>query len=584
MWGVVNCFKNMEKKDLLKNTVSLVVLGILLVVPSIIHAASLGFSPSIISRTIGSTFSVTIYVSSADRAMNAASGVISFPTDKLEVVSVSKTNSVMNLWVEEPTFSNVQGTVNFEGIALNPGYIGDHGIIITLTFRTKSEGQANVHFSSGSILANDGAGTDILEDLGIASFLIQGRASEAPDTSPSTNTTSDSTSTITSVTHSDQARWYSNNTPEFSWDLPDDALEVRTLIGKSSTGVPTVRYSPPVNRKKVDALPDGIYYFSLQIRTAKGWGGVERYRVNIDSTPPSPFTITFPHGNKGWEPQPVILFNTTDSGSGISKYDVKIGNGGPTRVAPSATSNPYPLPPQYPGTYAITVTAIDEAGNTRSATEDFTIEAIDAPVVTHYQDEIESGDIMKVRGTTYPDSNVSILIKDKNEVVSEEYTKSNSSGDWSVVVVKRLDPGVYTFTARVIDGRGAKSNETDPLTIIVNSKFLTNLINLVLNYLSAVILVFLVLVGVVGGGAFLWYRSLGIVRRLRRESREAEKVLEKSFHILRKDVSEHITRLKTAKSKRKLSSEEIEFLERFEEELAEANDIITKEVQDISHS
>jgi len=71
---------------------------------------------------------------------------------------------------------------------------------------------------------------------------------------------------------------------------------------------------------------------------------------------------------------------------------------------------------------------------------------------------------------------------------------------------------------------------------------------------------------------------------LRREGREAEKILEKSFNILRKDINEHVIRLKAVKSKRELTSEEIAFLEKFEEELTEAKDIITKEVEDISHS
>ena len=66
--------------------------------------------------------------------MNAASGVISFPADKLEVVSLSKTGSVFTLWVQEPSFSNSAGTINFEGIVLNPGFIGAAGKTPTIKF------------------------------------------------------------------------------------------------------------------------------------------------------------------------------------------------------------------------------------------------------------------------------------------------------------------------------------------------------------------------------------------------------------------------------------------------------------------
>lgn len=157
---------------------------------------------------------------------------------------------------------------------------------------------------------------------------------------------------------------------------------------------------------------------------------------------------------------------------------------------------------------------------------------------------------------------------------------SNSLGDFALVVTKRLDFGVYTFTARVKDARGAQSGESSPLSISVQSRFISGLISIVLKYLSAAILVVLALGAIVGGGAYVWYRSLGIVRRLRRESREAEKVLEKSFAILRKDIASHVARLKSVK--RKLTTEEIDFLEQFEAELGEAEEVIAKEIQDIS--
>ena len=59
-------------------------------------------------------------------------------------------------------------------------------------------------------------------------------------------------------------------------------------------------------------------------------------------------------------------------------------------------------------------------------------------------------------------------------------------------------------------------------------------------------------------------------------------MLEKSFNLLRKDVHAHVMRLKAVKDKRKLTTEEILFLEEFEKNLKEAENIITKEIQDVS--
>lgn len=556
---------------------------LLFFVPYSVFAASLNLSPATLSRTVGNTFSVVVYVSSSEKSINAVAGTISFPTDLLEVVSVSKVNSVINLWVEEPTFSNTQGIVNFEGIALNPGYLGNQGNIITLTVRAKSVGLANMSFSSGSILANDGAGTNLLDKLSGARFSIQSKTPETIETVPSVVTTNTATLKITSTTHPDQTKWYSNNTPEFSWRLASNVIEVRTLVGSSPLGTPRVRYSPPVSNKKVDPLPDGTYYFSVQARTSEGWGDIARYRVNIDTKPPKPFSIIFPHGKNSLEPQPVILFNTTDDESGINKYDVKVGSGGPERIAAPATSNPYPLPQQHPGTHIVTVTASDEAGNITTASEEFTVESIEAPVITFYPEEIEVGDIIKIRGTSYPNSDILITINEKNEVLSEERTRSNGLGDWVVIGTKRLSPGVYTFTVRVTDARGAQSDTTAPLTIVVDSKFLTDLINLILNYLSATILVILLVIGMSVLGTYIWGHSFRVIRRLRDKDYGSEKIFEKTFNILRDDINEHITRLKAAKLKRKLTSEEVAFLENFKEELVEAKDILIKLMQDRSH-
>lgn len=139
-----------------------------LVSPIMAQAATLYLSPSSGEYSVGKTFSVNVYVSSADQAMNAASGAISFPQDKLEVTSLSKTGSILTLWVQEPSFSNSAGTVNFEGIVFNPGFIGVGGKVITINFKVKAAGAIPLNFSSGSILANDGKGTNILENLGSA--------------------------------------------------------------------------------------------------------------------------------------------------------------------------------------------------------------------------------------------------------------------------------------------------------------------------------------------------------------------------------------------------------------------------------
>lgn len=557
--------------------------ALFVLLPFSTHAASLHFSPSLGSHDIGTTFSINISVESNDQAMNAASGLVSFPLDKLEVVSISKVGSIFSLWTTEPNFSNTRGTISFEGIVLNPGYQGASGKILSVTFRVKSAGVANIFFSSSSVLANDGTGTNILENVHTGVYTLTNTVilpietpSEVPI--PAQNIPKSEIS-LRSATHPDQTKWYSNNTPEFSWNLPEGALEVKTLIGKSPEGTPAISYPSPISNKKVDELPDGTYYFSLQVRTASGWSDISRYKVNIDTTAPEPFDVIFPEGFSGWNPRPIASFNTKDETSGVNRYEVRVGSENPVKVDYSATSNLYSISPQYPGTYTLLVTAFDEAGNTRTSTGDFTIEAIDTPIITSYQEEIESGDIMKIRGTTYPNSDVVITIKNKDEIYTQENTKSNNIGDFAIIISKNLTPGVYEFTVRVTDSRGARSNETSPLSIIVNSNFLVGIITTVLNYLSAVVILLVAIFAIVGGGIYMWYRSAAIIRRLKKQNTEAERITEKSFTILRKDIDSHISKLKKAKVKRKLTAEEVSFLKKFNSELSEAEEAIKKEIK-----
>ncbi len=146
------------------------------------NAASLYFSPSSGSYQIGNTFAVSMYVSSADQAMNACEATIGFSTDKLEIISVSTKNSIFSLLVESPTFSNTKGSAHYSGIVLNPGYTGTRGSLVTINFRAKALGKATISITNAQVLANDGQGTNILTSRGSASFTIIERPAPAPVT------------------------------------------------------------------------------------------------------------------------------------------------------------------------------------------------------------------------------------------------------------------------------------------------------------------------------------------------------------------------------------------------------------------
>ena len=386
----------------------LLLLGFL---PLSASAATLSFSRSAASYTVGSTFSVSVYVNSSGQAMNAASGVVSFSASKIEVLSLSRSGSIFSFWVQEPAYSNSAGTVSFAGIVPSPGYSGASGKLITINFRAKAAGTANLSLSSESVLANDGNGTNIF--TGSRSSVI-------------------------------------------------------TIIAGPAT--------PP---------PSSV-------------------------TPVSPTEPVSP-------------------------------------LAPTPELIPEPSL------------------------------SIAAPIITSYPEETEFGSPIKIRGTSYPNSDITVSIKQGGIVIDEEKSPSNNAGNFVLIVTKSLDPGVYTFSAHVIDPQGNQSNETAALTFIVSPKAPTSITPMILNYLSLIILALLALAGVIAIGIFMWHKLLMLIRR--HEGKEEKKTLEKSFNTIRDYIDRHSMNVKALKDRRKLTKENVLFLEKFGKNSTAAEDIIIKSLE-----
>ncbi len=132
----------------------------------------------------GDKITVSVRVQSTDQAINAISGSITFPDSLLSVSSISKDGSIISLWIQEPRVS--RNKISFEGVALTPGFQGQSGLVFNVTFNAKRTGIANLSFSEGALLANDGLGTNILTRLNSTSFEITPRGVLAQGEKPPT--------------------------------------------------------------------------------------------------------------------------------------------------------------------------------------------------------------------------------------------------------------------------------------------------------------------------------------------------------------------------------------------------------------
>jgi hypothetical protein len=527
------------------------------------QAANLYFLPSTGSYLIGDQFSVGIYVSSADQAINAASGTISFPPDKLEIISIPKNDSIITNWVQEPSFSNASGIINFEGIILNPGFIGAAGKILTVNFKAKLAGNASLDFSSGSVLANDGKGTDILNNLIGANFSLGFLGPSVPEGAPSAPR-------VISTTHPDSNKWYSNNDPQFKWEVSENIIGVKLLVDQKPISIPEVLYARSMSEKKLEDLADGIWYFHIQLQNKIGWGGISHFKFQIDTSLPKPFEVRVKEGTGTLDPQPILILEASDDVSGIDFYEVKIDDGSPEKTQ----EKEYKLPVQTFGKHNIIVKAVDKAGNYTIAMKGISISPIEAPVITNFPQNLRPGSILLIKGTAIKEAIVKIYIqKDKKDVIIRE-TESDAEGKWSYIEVEPVEKGIYEVWADVTDSKGAKSEPSPKITVLVSPPVFIRIGGLVIDYLTTTITLLVLIAVIIFGTIWGWNK----IRRLRKETREAEKALYQAFKSLKEEVEKQVANLD---GKPGLNEREKKLCYELKETLKESKKIVSKEIKDV---
>lgn len=578
--------KNKKQKIKIKKINKLFLFASLLLVflfAQVAQAASLYISPSTGSYSVGQSFSVSVYVSSSDQAMNAASGTISFPTDKLEVTSISKSGSVITLWVQEPSYSNANGTVSFEGIVLNPGYTGAAGRVITVNFRTKSAGSAVVTFSSGSVLANDGQGTSILSGLGSASYSI-----DVPVTGPGADEATSPPVTagtlpgpeINSNTHPDPDSWYPVTVAEFNWDLPAGTTGSRLLVGQQPQANPTVTYAPAIDSRTLDPLEDGIWYFHVQLRNQNGWGGVSHFRFQIDTQEPDYFNMEQIPEEDPTTPTRSFSFDAEDATSGISHYTIQIDDGEAIDWEDDG-GHIYTTPTLGPGKHTIIVNAMDKAGNFLTSVDEFIVDPIEPATIDYYPTEITSKEPFIVKGSTYPNAQVVLWLQREATEPQSFVFKTDENGKFVFVAEEKLREGIYQMWAEVIDERGARSEPSEKFKIIVQPTKLWRWGTLTANVLSIIIPLVALLFLFIFMLWFSWNKVRVLRKRVRREASEAQVVLHKEFNLLKRRIKKHITMLEKTGKKRKLTKEEEKMVAQFKKDLDYVEEKVNKEIKDI---
>ncbi|HVY56000.1 MAG TPA: hypothetical protein VHC46_09620, partial [Thermodesulfobacteriota bacterium] len=523
--------------------------AIVLAVPFFASADTLYVSPSSGSYTPGQTFSARVYVSSLAQAINAVSGTVTFPVEKLQVVSVSKTGSILTLWVQDPSFSNSQGTVSFEGVVPNPGFSGSGGSLVTITFRVVGQGTAQIKFSSGSVLANDGSGTNILKNLYNATYMLSGStepASPAPtvsapatDSEPAVDPLAPKKPIVRSSTYPDSTHWYAVHEGAFSWDVPGDVSSARILLGRLPGSTPTVVYTPAIESKTIPDIEDGVWYLHVQFKNDHGWGAINHYLFKVDGTKPESFVIKPLSTSDDTDPTPQFSFNATDSGSGIDHYTVQIDLKDPITWRDDGTSV-FTAPTLSPGPHTIIAKAFDEANNFTSTSIDFSVAGITAPKITSYPEKISDSSPLVVKGVSSPNAMVKAVLAKSDDDPFTQTVTSDNQGNWAVVFDSELPSGAYKLTAVAMDKRGAQSEPSPEKVVLVRTSWLISLGYSVMSALAITVPIAALAFAIVFIFMFGFHKIRIMKKKLRKELHDVERMVDKAFALLKEDVEDSI--------------------------------------------
>ena len=565
----------MESLDYFKKlqNVLLLILVLFFVFPLSVEAqeASFYLSPSQGSYNIGRIFSVRVMVNTDGAAINASQAIVHFPVDKLAIQSISRSNSIFGLWVQEPSYSNSKGTIDFGGGLPSPGFTGN-GEVFRINFSAKSLGQAKVYFGSEKILANNARGTNIFSSSSGGTYSINKAVVVPPKPKVP------AAPKISSPTHSQSTEWYQNNKPEFLWELDSDIIGTSIAFNQRFLDDPGSSSIGRISSKSYQGVKDGIWYFHARLENDNGWGEIANREIRIDTTPPFPFEITVDNEGDVTNPQPLLYFKAQDETSGINHYKVKIGDQEVFTLLESQVDPCYKMPLQIPGEYLVRVEAIDNAGNSALTSIKVKIESIPVTEITVWPNTFVSGEeVLHIEGIATPDQTVIVYFERGEDLAKKWEISSDSEGHWFINEDGLFKSGEYEISAITKDSRGAVSDPSVSRTIIVILNGIA--IGSWIISCSWLLLLLIILFIILCIFSLYIFRKIKLVHKTIEEETEDLKIkFYKEYNELKIGIKKELAILK---EKRELTTEEKQRHQRLLKDLTDIEEVIIKELKDI---
>ncbi|TAK03366.1 hypothetical protein EPO34_04885 [Patescibacteria group bacterium] len=503
------------------------------------QAASMYVNPPSGEIEINDPITLEVLLSSPDQAVNAVNGTIRFPTELLEVSGVSVNGSVISLWLQQPEYSNENGTIRFEGVVLNPGYQGPGARLFTVTLRGKGNGNADVAFSSGAILANDGMGTNVITGLSKGTYTVNAPSVAPPvpeATTPVETPGAPGGPQVASPSHPSPTAWYPGRVATFTWNVPPETTAVAYLLDRRPNSTPASAADGTPSSFVSGVLTDGAWYFHVRTKNQYGWGGISHFRVQVDGTSPSSFTATALPSVSANDPLARFKLSAYDATSGISHYEIFVEGREFDRWVDPGTHQ-YRSPPLPPGSHTLTIRAVDLAGNSLEREAQATVTALPAPSIHSYTALIRSDEPLIVRGGAFPNARVNVWVqRGESGVMDTAQDQADVRGLYTIVYDRDLEKGDdYRIWVTAVDELGAQTlpSEEKPLRVVAAS--VEEIGNMAVRLLVTMVVLLSLLFTAGWLLAFIWRKLLWLSSLLVTESRVSHAHVERTAEILRRD-------------------------------------------------
>jgi len=131
--------------------------------------------------TVGESADITL-VAQTNIPVNVVGGSLTFTPDIISIESIDRSNSVVDIWSEEPLISAPTGIVQFSGGIISEDAAEKlNGKIFSTKLKMQRVGMGTVTLKNPELLANNGEGTNVVSGYSLIKFYVRAVGTPSPD-------------------------------------------------------------------------------------------------------------------------------------------------------------------------------------------------------------------------------------------------------------------------------------------------------------------------------------------------------------------------------------------------------------------